>query len=512
MGPEGPRFYPFRDVHAERVPVRLGHDVFTKGYIEPTVLGAACDALRRFRQVMDDAKVERYRAAATSAAREASNGDLFVSRAEREAGLHVEVIEGVEEARLVQMAVLERMNLGQQTALLVDIGGGSTELTVLSGRKPVFSRSLPLGTVRMLEAFLEDDKPVDKLHEQLLDEYVHRVATEPFREIKELTGGKIDVLIGTGGNIETLADLCPMPGAFAEGRAIFVQTMNQWIRELSKVPMDERITRYGLRADRADTIVPAAAVLRHAAEMFNCASIAAPGVGLKEGLLVDLALVHFFPHDFGAEAAAVMDACVRLGRRYHFDEQHGVLVSRLAVRLFDDLSSRHRMGPRDRILLQAAALLHDVGDFVRYEGHHKHSYYIISHSEIMGVTPAERQIVANVARYHRKGTPSLDHENFRALSREDRGRVKAMAAILRVADALDREHEGRVLDVSARIDGSALIVEAKTSGEHPLGEWTVLAKSGMLRDALGLDLRLVNINVPAPPKPSVPPRAQPSSA
>lgn len=492
-GPDGPRFYPFRDVHSERAPVRLGHDVFTKGYIEPTVLGAACEALRRFRQAMDDAKVERYRAVATSAAREASNGDLFVARAEREAGVHIDVIEGVEEARLVQMAVLERVNLGQQTALLVDIGGGSTELTLLSGRRSLFSRSLPIGTVRIIEAFLEDRKPVDKLHEQLLDEYVHRVASEAFREINELTEGRVDLIIGTGGNIETLADLCPMPGAFAQTRAIEVRAMNQLIQELSKASVDERMARYGLRADRADTIVPAAAVLRHVAGVLKCDSISAPGVGLKEGLLVDLAHVHFIPHDFGAEGAAVMDACVRLGRRYHFDEQHGVLVSRLAVRLFDDLSNRHRMGPRDRILLQAAALLHDVGDFVRYEGHHKHSYYIIAHSEIMGLAPAEREIVANVARYHRKGPPSLDHENFRALSRDDRGKVKAMAAILRVADALDREHEGRVQDVGARIEGNTLVLEAKTSGEHPLGEWTVLAKSGMLRDFIGLDLRLINV-------------------
>lgn len=493
MGPDGPRFSPFRDVLSDRAAIRLGHDVFTKGYIETTVLGAACEALRKFRQAMDDAKVDRYRAVATSAAREASNGDLFVERAAREAGVHVEVIEGVEEARLVQLAVLERCNLAGRTALLIDIGGGSTELTLLANRRAVYSQSLPVGTVRLIEAFLEEKGPIDAMHGRLLDQYVLRTSAEALREIKDLAESGVDMLIGTGGNIETLADLCPIPSAFPEARAIEVRGMGRLLDELARMPVEERIQRYSLRADRADTIIPAGAVLRFVAESLRAETIAAPGVGLKEGLLVDLASVHFVPHDFGAEAAAVLDACLRLGRRYHFDEQHGTLVARLAVRLFDDLASRHRMGPRDRILLQAAALLHDVGDFVRYEGHHKHSYYVIAHSEIMGIAPGERELVANVARYHRRSPPSVDHENFRALSRDDRAKVKAMAAILRVADALDREHQGKVADVGSRIEGSTVVIEAKVSEDHPLGEWTVLAKSGMLRDALGLDVRLINV-------------------
>lgn len=518
MGPDGPRFYPFRDVLADRAPIRLGHDVFTKGYIEPTVLGAACEALRKFRQAMDDAKVDRYRAVATSAAREASNGDLLVERAAREAGVHVEVIEGVEEARLVQLAVLERINLAGRTALLIDIGGGSTELTLLANRQAVFSRSLPVGTVRLIESFLEEKSAVDAMHGRLLDEYVHRACSEALREIKALSGGNIDMLVGTGGNIETLADLCPIPSAFPEARAIEVRGMSRLLEELARMPLEERIQRYNLRADRADTIIPAAAVLRFVAEALRAEAIAAPGVGLKEGLLVDLASVHFVPHDFGAEAAAVLDACLRLGRRYHFDEQHGTLVARLAVRLFDDLAGRHRMGPRDRILLQAASTLHDVGDFVRYEGHHKHSYYVIAHSEIMGITPQERELVANVARYHRRSPPSVDHENFRALSRDDRAKVKALSAILRVADALDREHQGKVSDVSGRIEGSTLVLEAKVSGDHPLGEWTVVAKSGMLRDAMGLDVRLINMPggaargpVSSPPTPPAPAAAEPGA-
>jgi exopolyphosphatase/guanosine-5'-triphosphate,3'-diphosphate pyrophosphatase len=502
MGPDGPRFTAFRDVFVDRAPVRLGHDVFTRGFIEQGVIGAACEALRRFRAAMDGAKVDRYRAVATSAAREAQNGDLFVERAEREAGIHVDVIEGMEEARLVQCAVAERLDLRGRTALLVDIGGGSTELTLLPGgdsrSSPSFTRSLPVGTVRLVEAFLEGRGPVDGEHRSLLEEYVDRVFAEAVPEIRELTDGAVDLVIGTGGNIETLADLCPVPGAFSEGRAIEVSAMETLLGELCAKSVDERAGKYSLRPDRADTIVPAATILARIARAFQRTSVAAPGVGLKEGVLVDLARVHFVPEDFPAEAAALNDACLRLGRRYHFDEAHGAVVARFAVRLFDDLAVRHRLGPRDRILLHAAALLHDIGDFVRYEGHHKHSYYLIANSDLMGLTPVERAIVANVARYHRKSTPQLDHDNFRALAREDRAKVKAMAAILRIADAFDREHRGKIGEVAGRIDGEALVLEVTGAPDRQLEEWTVRAKAGLLKEAFGLDVRLVDAVDAAP--------------
>jgi exopolyphosphatase/guanosine-5'-triphosphate,3'-diphosphate pyrophosphatase len=522
IGPRGPRFTAFRDVFVDRAPVRLGHDVFTRGFIEPGVIGAACEALRRFRAALDGAKVDRYRAVATSAAREAQNGDLFVERAEREAGIHVDVIEGAEEARLVQLAVGERLDMRDKTALLVDIGGGSTELTLITGNGgdraiAVYMRSLPVGTVRLVETFLDGRGPIDAEHRSLLEEYVDRTLGEAVPAIREITNGTVDLVIGTGGNIETLADLCPVPGAFSEGRAIEVSAMEALIDDLASKSVDERAGKYTLRPDRADTIVPGATILTRVARAFGRGTVAAPGVGLKEGVLVDLARSHFVPEDFPAEAAALNDACLRLGRRYHFDEAHGALVARFAVKLFDDLAMRHRLGPRDRILLHAAAILHDIGDFVRYEGHHKHSYYLIANSDLMGVTPAERAIVANVARYHRKSTPQLDHDNFRALSREDRAKVKAMAAILRVADALDREHRGKVSDVSGRLEGDVCILEITGAPDRQLEEWTVRAKAGLVKEALGLDMRLVDgsaspapsavapklLAVSAPPAPTV---------
>lgn len=498
----GPRFRPFREVYADRVAVRLGHDVFTRGRIESSMIAQACEALRHFRTKMDEVKVDRYRAVATSACREAENADVFVERAEREAGVHVEIIEGVEEARLVQIAVRERMNLDKRTAVLIDIGGGSTEVTVLRDLDPVVSRSFQMGTVRLLEAFLEGGGRLDATREELVTEYIERIGGEALREIAGSLTGPPHFVIATGGNIETLADLAPPHQAFPESRGIDVEGMKELLADLAKLSVAERIVKYGLRPDRADTIVPAAKILTSAATAFNATNILAPGVGLKEGVLVDLATQHFIPRDFSSEAASVGEACLRLGRRYHFDENHGRAVAAFSTQLFDDLARLHGLEPRDRVLLFAAALLHDIGDFVRYEGHHKHSFYVIAHSDVMGLTPLEREVVANIARYHRKSPPSLDHENFRALAPRLRTKVKTMAAILRVADAFDREHRQVVTKLSARVEGNVLSIDADGEEGRALEEWTVRAKSGLLRETLGLEVRIVNARVATPPPPA----------
>ena len=299
-------------------------------------------------------------------------------------------------------------------------------------------------------------------------------------------------LIGTGGNIETLAELAPLPLAFPESRAIGVGRMVELVEELRQLGLEARCERYTLRPDRADTIIPAAKILQKVASRFASSSILAPGVGLKEGVLVDLCRQHFMPRDFERETAGVRDACVRLGRRYHFDEAHGEAVARFALQLFDDLQPQHGLGPRDRVLLLAASMLHDIGDFVRYEGHHKHSQYIIAHSDIMGVTPAEREVVANVARDHRKSVASTEHETFRALSRDARSKVKMMAGLLRVADALDREHRQVITSVRARVGAGVVWLDVEGGEERALEEWTVKAKSGLLRELLGLEIKIAD--------------------
>ena len=252
---------------------------------------------------MDGANVDRYRAVATSATREAQNADQFVERVEREAGVSVELIEGAEEARLVALAVFERVDLRCPASVLVDVGGGSTELSLLKraggGHGPpaiVVSHSLPVGTVRTIEACepgLDASRPVDVVHQHQLLELVAAALDRPVAAIQALCERTVDVLVGTGGNIETLADLCPTADTVSSERFIAVARMDTLFHALCMLSANDRAARYGLRPDRADTILPAIAILLHLARSLNQDRIAAPGVGLKEGVLIDLARQYF---------------------------------------------------------------------------------------------------------------------------------------------------------------------------------------------------------------------------
>lgn len=480
----------FREVANLRVPVRLGSEVFVTGKLASGTIGQACAALRDFRAAMNEHAVDAYRATATSAVREARNGATLVERARREAGIELEVIEGVEEARLIQLAVVRRLALEERRALLVDVGGGSTELTVLDRGQATFAMSLPLGTVRMLETYLKDAQTVDDARAMLLEEGIDRALAEA---IPHLRKASFDIVVGTGGNVETLAELCPVKGGhLGFPKAIDTQLAQKLRARLFGMTAAERQKQFSLRPDRADTIVPAIAIFLRIAELFYQGAIVSPGVGLKEGILIELADKYFDIWDEEAEATGVLASCVRLGRKYEFDEPHALTVDRFASQLFDDLWAIHGLTARDRLILRAAATLHDIGDFVRYDGHHKHSYYIIQHSDIMGFSPDERAIVANVARYHRKSLPDPNHPNFRDLDKDGRARVRTLAGILRIADALDREHLGKIRTVRAEVDETRrrMVLHLTGEGDRSLEEFTVKQKGDLLRDDLGLDLSL----------------------
>ncbi len=471
----------WREIASMRVPVRLGREVFVTRRLSGGALGDACRAMKSFRERMDQERVVGYRAVATSAVREAQNGATLAERARREAGIDLEIIEGIEEARIVEEAVAREVRL-EGPALLVDVGGGSTELTVVDGGATTFSTSLPLGTVRLLETYLAGGGVVEKKTQRLVREAIDR-ALSPV--LPKLLRARVAHVVGTGGNVDALASLCPGRGA-----SVDVSEMKSLLAKMVQMTPTAREREYDLRPDRADTIVPAAMIFARIADALGVDHVAAPGVGVKEGILHELVLRHFQAWDAAGHDAAVLDACRALGRKFEWDEAHGEKVCALARRLFDDLAAVHGLGARARLLLQAGALLHDVGDFVRYDGHHKHGYYLITHSDIMGLSPQERAVVANVARYHRKSAPSESHANFRELGREDRETVRGLAAILRIADALDREHKGKVVGVKATVGKTRVRLHVDGAADRELEEWTVLEKAALFRDVFGLDVVL----------------------
>ncbi|HET6763813.1 MAG TPA: HD domain-containing protein, partial [Longimicrobiaceae bacterium] len=236
-------------------------------------------------------------------------------------------------------------------------------------------------------------------------------------------------------------------------------------------------------------ILPAALVYERVAALSGAEKILVPGVGVKDGILIDLVedLATHQEHEDRKDRRA-WEGAISLGRRYLFDEAHATHVARLAGSLFDQLAPLHRLGPVERRLLSAAALLHDVGNFIGPKKHHKHSLYIIQQSEIPEFTPRETELIANLARYHRKGVPAAHHEAFTRLATDDRQRVVRLASILRIADALDREHLQAVTAVRARIARSRMALTLEGTGDLLLERWALRAKAGLFTEAFGLEV------------------------
>jgi exopolyphosphatase/guanosine-5'-triphosphate,3'-diphosphate pyrophosphatase len=467
----------------ERVPVRLGHDVFVTGRLAARAMDAGVEAIAGFRLRMQSLGIKHYRAVATSAVRESRNGGVFVDRLRDEAGVELEVITGAEEARLVYVAVRSRVALGRSKWILVDLGGGSVEVSLVDASGILWSESHTMGSVRLLEELsVAGDEP--GRFQRLLREYAATLRIPTLARQWNPAG-----VIATGGNIEALARLAGTAPAAGQPGSISVEALQGAVQMLSRLSYRQRVEELGLRADRADVIVPAALVYERVAALSGADGIVVPGVGLKDGALMDLVedLTTHQEHEDRKDRRA-MEGALSLGRRYLFDEAHASHVARLAASLFDQLLPVHRLGPTDRRILLAAAVLHDIGIFVGHKKHHKHSLYLIAQSELPEFTPREIDLVANLARYHRKGVPAAHHEAFTRLPAEDRDRVVKLSSLLRIADALDREHLQAVTAVRARIARSRLTLELDGTGDLLLERWSLRAKANLFTEAFGLEV------------------------
>lgn len=475
-----------RELERLRVPVRLGHEVFRTGRLAPETADAAIEALAGFARRMAALDVEHYRAVATSAVRDSDDGAGFVRRVREEAGIRLETISGAEEARLVWLAVRDRLTLADGPWLTMDLGGGSVELSLAEGDALTWTVSHTMGAVRLLEEF--ESAGGAQAFQELLEEYVGTLRLDaPGIGVRP----KVRGLIASGGNIEALAD---MAGAGATGNDgadhLDLAGLRRLIRELGALSPAQRTERWGLRPDRADVILPAALLYERVARMAGVDDIIVPRVGVKEGVLLDVLdeVVardrHRRRHDEEAFGGALA-----LGRRFDFNEVHARHVAMLATSLFDQLAPLHGLSQSDRRILAAAALLHDVGQFVAYRRHHKHSYYLIAESELPGFSPRQILAVALVARYHRKAEPKPEHPGFAELDEAERERVCRLAALLRVADALDREHAQRVAGVAASIEDDGVALRVTGSGALEL--WAMPSKAALFERIFGTKLRVM---------------------
>jgi exopolyphosphatase/guanosine-5'-triphosphate,3'-diphosphate pyrophosphatase len=373
--------------------------------------------------------------------------------------------------------------------MLTDLGGGSLEVALVSSEGVHWIESHTMGTVRLLDDLGDSDTDPERFR-TLVAEYAGTLRLPGGWEDDRPAG-----LIATGGNIEALARLAGRPQDERGVSTLTVETLRRWIGTLSAMGVAERMARFDLRPDRADVILPAALVYERVAVLAGVDEFVVPHAGVKEGVLLDVVEDILGPsvHANRMEQQAFHGA-LALGRRFRFDEAHGRHVARLALSLFDQLRGLHGLDDADRRILLGAAVLHDVGLFVSYRKHHKHSLYLIHNSELPNFSPDEIPLVALVARYHRRAEPKEEHFLFETLKEKERRRVRRMSALLRVADALDREHLQRVQDVRAHLrDGDLVIQVLEGRGDLLLEQWALRKKARMFHSVFGAQVRLATL-------------------
>lgn len=466
--------------YTAREAVRLGQDVFSTGCISPETIERAMEAFGRLREQIDRYGVVSIRGAATSAVRDAANRELFVKGIEEKYNIPIAVIGTEEEARLVHLAVKERIGLKNRVGLLIDIGGGSVEVSVATQTGILSTESYAMGSVRLLQ-MLDHDRLGEKRFNQLVERYV---VTIERRLKRELGDQKVDCCVGTGGSVESLGELRRDLFDKNSVSKVRIQELASIIETLEGMSLEERIQKLHLRPDRADVIVPAAIVLHKIVQQAGVDEVMIPGVSLRDGLISEMVSDQISP-ETRLDYDQIISSAMQLGRKYSFDEAHAVAVAGLAMQIFDQTKPIHELDKEGRTLLEVAALLHDVGQFVSISNHHKHTLYILQASSVIGLTPAQMEIVANVARYHRKSLPKLQHKNFEQLSSKQRGIVATLAAILRVANALDREHTGNVRAIDFTFKKPKFIVKLKGEGDMLLAKWVLAQRCDLFEEVFG---------------------------
>jgi exopolyphosphatase/guanosine-5'-triphosphate,3'-diphosphate pyrophosphatase len=490
-------------VEAERVPVRLGHGTFHVGELDKATIESALTAFGRFRKLFDQHGVERYRAVATSALRNARNREDLIDRIYRDVGLELEVIDGEEEARLVRKAVLHAFRDREAPEMIVDLGGGSLEITARSKQEWLTS-SMRIGTVRLLETFglsgaISDDEA----------RMIRRFVASTLHQSIDVVAIDSDISAATacGGNAEALGQLLGQDDKTGM-LTLKVSALEEALPKLIGASVEQRMSRFGVKRDRAEVMGVAALVFATVGAALKLKRFCIPCVGIREGILLDLAGASVGELAPGADAPAVAAARVFAARLGHA-ATHGEQVRRIAQGLFDQLAPLHGLPPAASETLQLAALLHDIGEVVHRRSHHKHSEYLIRNGRIPGLASPQREIVAAIVRAHRKTMPDAKkHLTFAELSEAQQLQVAKLAAILRVADALDGDHRQRIVAVSAEIKNRKVAltvsVERDESGSLPVAN---LRKASALEEQLDCKITYDVIEV-VPRPPTAPARSE----
>ncbi|ATX81495.1 exopolyphosphatase [Mariprofundus ferrinatatus] len=463
-----------------REPVRLGHDAFTSGVFSEQTMEDAIEAFRQFRRILDQHHIERFRATATSAMRDSKNGKLLAKRIREETDIDLQLISGEEEARLVHYSITRRADLSSKLAVLIDMGGGSVEVTLCDDGEAISAQSFKIGTVRLLEMLGQEGD-----FNTLLSEYLDGTR----KKIREQIGrSKADICVATGGNASAIGELAFQILSTESATSISRKQLKKLIKKLSRLSFEERIRDYGLRPDRADVILPAAMVFHEIMLLSGAKEMVMPDASLLDGIVLDM--VDSEDQTFHSQRRNLIAWARSLKSKYHVDRKYAKEVADLALTLFDQSRDLHALNHRDRLLLEIAALVHEIGMYVRVGGHHHHAAYLISVAPLLGLSDNEKATLTQLVRYQRKAAPSDTHNGFAELSKSAQLKVWQLSAILRLAIALNKERRNRISTLMMEIGEETLSLHMEGKGDMLLERWAALQTADYFEQAFGLQLHI----------------------
>ncbi|MBU1693614.1 MAG: exopolyphosphatase [Verrucomicrobia bacterium] len=470
--------------------VQLGKDTFTRGRIQQTTIQECVDILKGFRRVMEEYGItqpEQIRAVATSSVREAQNRDTFLDRIYITTRINVRAIDEAEENRLTFMAaqtvLADEPELKTGSLLVADVGGGSTELILLQEGHIAFSDSYRLGSLRMRETLETHRAPTERVR-TILGQHIQRLVEQVVRNLPVST---VPVLVAMSGDAHfAAAQLCPDWSERKTARLDY-KTLAGFTDKLLPMTVAKIVGKYQLTYQEAETVGPALLVYQHLARAFKAEHILVPKASFRDGLLKEMTLHGYWTGSF---AEQVRHSAIALADKYNVDAAHAAHVADLSVRLFRELQPEHQLDHRYELLLEVAARLHEMGGFISSRSHHKHSLYVILHSDLFGLTREEQTIVALVARYHRRALPAATHPEYMALNRDDRITVSKMAALIRVADALERNHLQQVRDLDFSREPGQFVITVHNVEDLTLERLALKEKGALFEEVYGMPVVL----------------------
>lgn len=477
----------YRTVDIFRELIRVGDDLYRFGYITEDKVGQLIDALRQMKMLADARGVVTVRAIATASLRDADNGPDVAHRIFQETGISVEIVSGEEEARYTFLAAQANFQLADVTAIVLDIGGGSAEITVVENGVQTHSCSTPLGCTRLTIDHCKND-PLTQDDIQSLRKHIAA-------ELKKVHLPRTaDIVICTGGTMNNVALVSARRDGFGDAavKSVGRKFLKKFLADMQEKTVAERQAIRYIEPKRADIMFAAATVVDMILESTSCTGFFTLSGGLRTGLTIETMnrlgeKLPFQSKQMDVHFARLME----IGHKFHFDEKHAKAVTRIALSLFDGLASPYALPERGRRMLEAAAMLHDIGYYISYEKHHVHSQHIISNTELVGLSARETELVAHIARYHRKSEPKPSHELFMKLPPAEQTIVRMLSAILRLADGLDRSHRSLVKKVTVDVQEQEIHLHLNTAEDTTLEMRGVQEKKPVFESTYGKRLVIV---------------------